>query len=37
MFQVVKDFWQKYFEVTGATLRDENYNYRPVSIPETPC
>jgi hypothetical protein len=37
MFQVVKDFWQKYFEATGATLLDQNYNYRPVSIPEHPC
>jgi hypothetical protein len=37
MFQVVKDFWQKYFEVTGATFLDQNYNYRPVSIPKHPC
>jgi hypothetical protein len=37
MFQVVKDFWQKYFEVTGAILLDQNYDYRPVSIPKQPC
>ena len=35
--QVVKDFWREYFEVTGATLFDQNYTYRPVQIPERPC
>ncbi len=37
VFQVVKEFWTQYFEMTGATLNDQNYNYRPVSIPERPC
>lgn len=35
--QVVKHFWTEYFEVTGATLLDRNYSYRPVSLPEKPC
>lgn len=35
--QVVKDFWMEYFEATGAILLDQNYTYRPVSIPRHPC
>lgn len=31
--QRVKQFWKLYFEATGATLRDENYSYRPVRLP----
>ena len=37
MYQVVKDFWQQYFEATGATLLDQNYSYRPVSISKNAC
>ena len=35
--QAVKDFWRRYFEATGATLRDQNYMLRPVRLPESPC
>ncbi len=35
--QVVKEFWKEYFEVTGATMLDLNYTYRPVQIPDRPC
>ena len=35
--QRVKDFWADYFGATGATLRDENYMHRPVSLPSEPC
>ena len=35
--QIVKEFWTEYFEVTGATLADQNYTYRPVQIPDRPC
>lgn len=35
--QVVRDFWMEYFDVTGATLLDQNYTYRPVQIPDRPC
>ena len=35
--QRVKKFWIDYFEQTGATLRDENYMHRPVSVPAEPC
>lgn len=35
--QDVKEFWQRYFESTGATLRDRNYMLRPVELPEAPC
>ncbi|MEZ4415829.1 MAG: hypothetical protein R3E10_08735 [Gemmatimonadota bacterium] len=31
--QRVKEFWKRYFQATGATLRDENYSYRPVRLP----
>ncbi len=33
----VADFWEEYFQETGAVLRPENYAYRPVRIPERPC
>ena len=35
--QIVKGFWEEYFRVTGATLLDQNYTYRPVQIPDRPC
>ena len=35
--QVVKQFWEDYFRVTGATLLSHNYSYRPVQIPHRPC
>lgn len=35
--QRVRKFWQEYFEVTGASLRDQNYMHRPVKLPEHPC
>lgn len=35
--QAVKAFWRRYFEATGATLRDRNYMLRPVRLPEAPC
>lgn len=35
--QAVKEFWRRYFEATGATLRDQNYMLRPVRLPESPC
>lgn len=35
--QAVKDFWMRYFEGTGATLRSRNYMLRPVELPENPC
>lgn len=35
--QVVKQFWEEYFEVTGAVLLDRNYTYRPVALPDHPC
>lgn len=35
--QRVKDFWDRYFEATGAELRSSNYTYRPVRLPTHPC
>lgn len=35
--QKVKAFWKEYFGATGASLRDENYVYRPVRLPSRPC
>jgi hypothetical protein len=35
--QAVKDFWLRYFEVTGAVLHSGNYTLRPVALPELPC
>lgn len=35
--QRVKDFWDRYFEATGAELQDRNYTYRPVRLPDHPC
>jgi hypothetical protein len=35
--QQIKQFWLDYFEATGATLLEENYLYRPVSLPSDPC
>lgn len=35
--QSVKEFWRRYFEATGAMLRERNYTLRPVSLPEVPC
>jgi hypothetical protein len=35
--QQVKEFWEEYFEATGATFLDRNYSYRPVQIPADPC
>jgi hypothetical protein len=35
--QRVKKFWVDYFEATGATLSDENYQHRPVTLPSAPC
>jgi hypothetical protein len=35
--QTVKAFWMEYFQATGATLLDQNYVYRPVTLPERAC
>ncbi len=35
--QRVRDFWEEYFEVTGAVLRPGNYQHRAVRIPADPC
>ncbi len=35
--QRVRKFWEEYFEITGADLRQENYMHRPVKLPEHPC
>ncbi len=35
--QRVKDFWQEYFDATGAILETRNYTLRPVELPEHPC
>jgi len=35
--QRVKNFWNEYFEATGASLIDRNYTLRPVILPEHPC
>ncbi len=35
--QRIKQFWLDYFDATGATLLDENYLHRPVSLPSDPC
>jgi len=35
--QRVKDFWQEYFDATGAILESRNYTLRPVELPEHPC
>jgi hypothetical protein len=35
--QRVQSFWEEYFEATGATLLDRNYQYRSVRVPERPC
>ncbi len=35
--QRVKKFWVDYFKATGATLSDENYMHRPVTVPSRPC
>lgn len=35
--QRVKQFWDEYFDATGANLIDANYTLRPVSLPEHPC
>lgn len=35
--QAVKQFWQEYFETTGARLDDEDYALRPVELPARPC
>ena len=35
--QRVKQFWDEYFEATGARLEDANYMLRPVTLPEYPC
>ncbi len=35
--QLVKQFWEEYFETTGATLIPHNYSYRPVQVPHRPC
>ncbi len=35
--QHVKDFWQQYFDVTGAVFETRNYTLRPVDLPEHPC
>jgi hypothetical protein len=35
--QRVRAFWEEYFETTGATLLDRNYQYRAVRIPARPC
>lgn len=35
--QAVKQFWQEYFQTTGARLEDHDYGLRPVELPERPC
>ncbi|MFQ5888682.1 MAG: hypothetical protein ACE5JR_01380 [Gemmatimonadota bacterium] len=35
--QRVKDFWEEYFEATGAILEDRNYMLRPVKLPSPAC
>lgn len=35
--QAVKEFWQRYFDETGAELRNQNYMLRPVELPDSPC
>ena len=35
--QVVKNFWQDYFDATNGVLSDQNYSYRPVRVAENPC
>ena len=35
--QAVKAFWTGYFRATGADLRENNWTYRPVVLPERPC
>lgn len=35
--QDVKEFWDGYFEATGARFMNRNYTYRPVRLPEHPC
>lgn len=35
--QRVKNFWQEYFEATGAVFEARNYTLRPVELPEHPC
>ena len=35
--QRVKEFWQEYFEATGAAFESRNYTLRPVELPEHPC
>ena len=35
--QRVKDFWEEYFEATGAVFEERNYTLRPVELPEHPC
>lgn len=35
--QHVKEFWQEYFEATGAIFESGNYTLRPVELPEHPC
>ena len=37
MSQRVKDFWQEYFDATGAVFEARNYTLRPVELPEHPC
>lgn len=35
--QRVKEFWQEYFDATGAVFEARNYTLRPVELPEHPC
>lgn len=35
--QHVKEFWQEYFQATGAAFESRNYTLRPVELPEHPC
>ena len=35
--QRVKEFWQEYFDATGAIFEARNYTLRPVELPEHPC
>lgn len=35
--QRVKNFWEEYFEATGAIFEARNYTLRPVELPEHPC
>jgi len=35
--QRVKEFWEEYFEATGAQFESRNYTLRPVELPEHPC